>query len=314
MNERKKMHLKEILAGSLLCLVAVTSWGGMFHLMEHALTFVDPFYITSIRYLVAALLFLGILVWLEGPASLKLDGRGVSLWLLGTAGFGGFGFLVFLGQQKISGHSGAVTASVIMATMPLMTAILLWVTSGRRPALYTVVSLLVALGGVLLVITQGHLTHLKSLEKSILADATIVLGAMCWVLYTWGGNRFPGWSALRYTALSCALGTASILGITLFATTIGYLNVPTPDHLFSILWEMIYMILIAGIAGVFAWNRGTRILGPLNGVLFINLVPVTTLFLAVVSGEKVVPGEFLGALLVIGALFLNNLFQRKGLR
>lgn len=308
------MHLKEILAGTFLCLVAVTSWGGMFHLMEHALTFVDPFYITSIRYLVASLLFLGILVGLEGTASLKLEGRGFSLWLLGTAGFAGFGFLVFLGQQKISGHSGAVTASVIMATMPLMTALLLWATSGRRPSPYTVISLFVALGGVLIVITQGHITHLKSMEKSILADVTIILGALCWVLYTWGGNRFPHWSALRYTALSCALGTASVLGITLVATEIGYLDVPTPDHLFKIAWEMIYMILIAGIAGVFAWNRGNRILGPLNGVLFINLIPVTTLFLAVASGEQVVPGEFLGALLVIGALFLNNLFQRKGLR
>ena len=302
---------RHILLGTALCLVAVVSWGGMFHIMEHALMFVDPFYITAIRYMIASLIFLGILAWVEGPGSLRLEGRGMSLWLLGTAGFAGFGFLVFLGQEKISGHEGAVSASVILATMPLMTAFVHWVTSGKRPAAYTVVSLFIALSGVFLVVTRGHISNLLSMGSSLLADATIIGGVLCWVFYTWGGSRFPRWSVLRYTALSCFLGTLSVLGITLAATFARYLSVPAPGSVFRIGWDMAYMVLVAGILAVFSWNSGNRTLGPVNGALFVNMIPVTTLALAVASGEKVVSSELYGALMVIGALVMNNLFQRN---
>ena len=91
---------------------------------------------------------------------------------------------------------------------------------------------------------------------------------------------------------------------------IGWLHLPNEEQLYSVTWDLGYMILGAGILGVFAWNAGNRLLGSVNGVLFINLVPVVALGISFMTGEHVSSGEILGASLVITSLISNNLFQR----
>ena len=69
----------------------------MFPVMNSALRHIDPFVFTSLRYTLAGLAFLALLLHREGIKSLNLKGeRPVLAWLFGTAGFAGFGFLVFL--------------------------------------------------------------------------------------------------------------------------------------------------------------------------------------------------------------------------
>ncbi len=300
--------------GVLLCLTAVSSWGGMFPVMEHALRFMDPFYLTMVRYGIASLLFLSMLYASEGRRALATEGRAASLWVFGSMGFAGFGFLVFFGQQKISGHEGVVNAAVIMATMPLMSAIVTWLTSGKRPTTFTLAAIVLAFIGVFLVVTKGDIRLLKSMDSRFLADLAILAGAFCWVFYTWGGSRFSEWSPLRYTALTCALGTITVAGLTGFGTAAGWLHVPHGSQLHSVAWDLGYMVMVAGIFGVFAWNAGNRLLGSVNGVLFINLVPVVALAISVISGEKASPGELAGALLVIASLVSNNLLGRPEFR
>ena len=38
------------LAGIILCLIACISWGAMFPVADHALTYIDPLFFTLIRY------------------------------------------------------------------------------------------------------------------------------------------------------------------------------------------------------------------------------------------------------------------------
>lgn len=301
---------KSMIIGIGMCMLAVTSWGGMFPVMEHALKIMDPFYLTTIRYGIASLLFLLMLRGAEGPRALSFEGRGRSLWIFGTLGFAGFGFLVFWGQQQISGHEGVVVSAVIMATMPLLAALVTWGATKRRPPFVTLVSLTIAFVGVLLVITHGNLSLLRSMGSRLLADLLILAGGFCWVLYTWGGNRFPDWSPLRYTALSSALGTISLFGVTAIGTLTGKLRIPIGAQIHHVEWDLGYMILIAGFMGVLSWNAGNRLLGTVNGVLFINLVPVVALGVSSALGEPLRPGEVLGSLLVIAALVINNLLQR----
>ena len=61
------------------------------------------------------------------------------------------------------------------------------------------------------------------------------------MIYTVGGGTFT-WSPLRYTTLSCILGTASALVIVVLATIAGYLKVPAVETLSTIRWGMGYMI------------------------------------------------------------------------
>jgi drug/metabolite transporter (DMT)-like permease len=79
-------------------------------------------------------------------------------------------------------------------------------------------------------------------------------------------------------------------------------------------WDLGYMILVAGVMGVLAWNIGNRLLGMVNGVLFINLIPVVALGVLTALGEPIHSEEILGSLLVIAALIINNLLQRPMIR
>lgn len=304
----------KLISGVFLCLISTIAWGGMFPVMDGALKIMDPFYFTALRYTSASIIFFILLVIFEGRKAFNFKGKILPLWLFGSAGFAGFGFLVFLGQQMISGAKGAIIAAVFMATMPLMSAVVSWVATGKKPNKFTFIAIFIALIGVLLVITNGNLMLLYSMKKSLLADIFMLLGAFSWVIYTWGITKFAGFSPLRYTALTCATGVVTILFAVVLATALGWLHVPAANEISGVWQELSYMILIAGVPAVFTWNAGNKIIGPVNGVLFINAVPVTTLIIASLSGRKVTLFEMSGALLVIAALGLNNIYQRKALR
>src|SRR5207253_1877381 len=114
------------------------------------------FYMTAIRYGLTALVFAIVLIAVEGRGALRFEGRGLRAATLGTIGFAGLGLLVFIGLQ----HSRPEHGAVIMATQPLIAAVVAWLMRGVRPARATTALLGVALLGVVLVVTKGRLTGL----------------------------------------------------------------------------------------------------------------------------------------------------------
>ncbi len=79
----------------------------------------------------------------------------------------------------------------------------------------------------------------------------------------------------------------------------------------NVRFELLYMSIIAGVIAVFCWNAGNRYISSINGILFMNLVPVLALIGSIFRGYTVVKIEVAGASLTIIALLCNNLWQRK---
>jgi drug/metabolite transporter (DMT)-like permease len=292
-----------------LLVLAPLIWGGMFPVAKVVLPSVDPFTTTAIRYGLGALMFLVILVMLEGRAALNFEGRLWRLLAYGTVGFAGFNMLAYLGLT----HSRPEHAAVIMAMMPMITVLISWIRSGQRPAAFTLFTVGVAFLGVFLVVTNGNPERaLQNGEAS--GDLLLLAAAVCWVTYTLGASAFPSWSALRYTSLSCILGTLSILVITAGLALQGAIQLPSLSVLAGFGWEFTYLVVLGAVVAVLSWNTGIRIVGPINGVLFINLVPVTAFLIGVAQGHNFSLDELTGALLVIGALVANNLYSRHQLK
>ncbi|MHB1665731.1 MAG: DMT family transporter [bacterium] len=304
----------KIYIGAFLCLLSVIAWGGMFPVMEVALKVIDPFYFTLFRYGSASVIFLIMLYFIEGKSSFKLEGKWFSVLVYGSAGFAGFGFFVFWGQQIIGGFHGAIVAAAIMATMPFMGAILNKFINKTKLAAFTGFAILAGLFGVLLIITKGDINRLMSLKLSFGGDILIVAGAFCWVFYTMGIIKFQSWSPLRYTALTSIFGVFTILILIIIITSAGLLKIPSIAVISSVWWELLYMILIAGVMAVFTWNAGNRAIHPINGVLFLNFVPVTTFIIAILGNRKIYNIEYLGALIIILSLIFNNLYIRKKIK
>ena len=197
-----------------------------------------------------------------------------------------------------------------MATQPLIAAVVAWQLRGVRPARATFGFLGVALLGVLLVVTKGHVTGLFAGGTGV-GDLLMFLGAVSWVVYTLGAAEFPTWSPLRYTALTSVLSLPAILGLTALATATGYVSTPSVDDVALVGWQLAYVIGIASVLGVLAWNAGNKLIGLSNGVLFINFVPVTVFAIRIAQGHRFQPIEFVGAALVIVALIANNVLARQ---
>jgi drug/metabolite transporter (DMT)-like permease len=291
--------------GAAMLVFTTIVWGAMFAVAKDALGSIDAFWLTTWRYVPASLTMLGALWLFEGRGALLARGAAMRLWLFGSLGFAGFSLLGYLGLAR----SRPEHAAIIVALMPLVTAMVDWVVRGRRPGTVTLVATLVAFSGVVLVITKGHL-HGAVTEGTLGADALVLAGVVCWIAYTMGASTLPGFSTLRYTALSMTLGTVTIVAATLVATLAGVASPPAWGIVGSLAGEIAYLSIVAAVLAVFAWNAGIAALGSANGVLFINLVPLTAFAIGVAQGHRFGPAEVVGVTLVIGALLASNLAGR----
>ncbi len=303
--------MNSYLKGLLCCLLATVSWGGMFPVMTHALTYIDPFNFTTFRYGIAGIAFALLLLFREGQNSFRLKGERWGLaWLFGTLGFAGFGFLVFLGQS-LAGPGGALTASIMMATMPMLGLLTIWALKKVRPHASTMSFILLSFSGVVLVITNGDVFAVLNSPISLAANLLLIAGALCWVLYTIGGSYFPGWSPLRYTTMTTLLGMISVVLIDLFLVGSGAISLPSAASIITIVPHLLYMALVAGLVAVLCWNVGNRIITPTNGVLFMDVVPITAFIVSALNGVVPTNMQITGAVITAMALVLNNLNQRK---
>lgn len=301
------------LTGLILCLVSTIFWGTMFPVMVPALKLMDPFYFTLLRYGSVAIIFAILLFFIEGKEAFKLEGNGVKLWLLGTSAFAGFSFLVFYGQQ-LAGSSGSIIASVMMAIQPLLAVIVARVWRKTKVSAVTILLMLVALVGVILVVTNGNFSSLFGGNHLAFASLCILLGALCWVIYSAGGADFNQWSILRFSTLTTILGMISVIVLIAIATLLGWLHAPSWHTILLVGPELAYMVIPAGVIAVFTWNYGNRLAGPINAILFMNVVPVTAFVISAMLGVKISLMEIIGAAIVILALIFNNIYNRNSVR
>lgn len=280
-------------------------WGGMFVIGKSALARIDAFHLTTIRYALAAAVLLVVLVIVEGRSALDLGGRGIRLWLLGSLGFAGFNLLAFTGLR----HARPESAALIVAFAPIVTALVLWVRTRRRPHTSVLVTFPLALFGVALVIGQGDLASIGGAIGW--GDALVLAGVICFVVYTIGASEVPGFSPLRYTALTAGLGWLTVAAATTIVTAAGLEPLPSARETWSVAPQIAYITLLGAVFAVLAWNAAVGRIGPQNTALFGNLIPVTAFVIAIARGYR--PGllELTGAGITIAALAGSNLLARR---
>ena len=265
----------------------------------------DPFFLGSARYTVGVLLFIAILWIAEGRQALRYGGRFLPAAVYGLFGFTAFNTFVWWGLA----YTRPEHASIIMALQTPMVALAVWLTRGMRPRPFTIGCIAVAIGGVLLVVTKGSLSKVFE-GGSLVGDLLVFLGAVSWVIYTMAGHHFAGWSPLRMTVLTCIPGTIGLIAINVFTIGMGYSELPTPDQVWSVKWQLAYFIVFTVILGVLGFNNGVKDLGALNAMLMLNLIPIIVFTIEAGLGRSFSAIEIGGAAVVIGALAANNLYLR----
>lgn len=281
----------------------------MFPVAHAAFKHIDPFYFTIIRYGSVTIILVALLLWKEGKKAFRFEGKGVKLWFYGTMAFTVYNLFIFWGEDLL-GEPGVMVASIMESLMPMISIVIAWVIFKKSPHLFTLICVLVSFIGAVLVITKGDIKAFLGATEDFIPSLLILIAVIGWVIYTMGGSKFRGWSALRYSTLSCLLGTVTAIVITLGVTLTGYLSVPSVAAIKTVSPHLLFMIIFPGVIALLGWNIGVGILSPLNGLLFINFVPVTTLLIAIIQGNSVTMFDLLGTVLIIVSLVSNNIYLR----
>lgn len=301
----------KVLLGAFLCFIASASWGAMFPVANHAFNYIDPFYFTIFRYIAVTVMLAVLLLWKEGKEAFRFEGKGLSLWFFGTMAFTVYNLLIFWGEDLL-GEPGVMVASIMESLMPMISILIVWLLSRNRPHGITLFFVFTAFVGVSLVISKGDFGAFLTATSDIVPSLLIFIAVVGWVVYTMGGSKFSegGWSALRFSTLSCLLGTTTATVVTVLITFSGYVTVPTMETIQIVSPHLAFMIVFPGFIALLGWNIGVAILSPLNALLFINFVPVTTLVISIAQGNQLTAYDYIGTAFIIVSLISNNIFVR----
>ena len=303
------MTRNNLVAGLAWVTLSILCWAPLFSVAKRTLPYVDAFALGTLRYAFGVLLFIALLLAVEGPPALRFRGRLVPATMYGLAGITGFNLFVWIGLV----YTTPEHASIILALQTPLTALAVWVVRGQRPPGFTLGCIAVALLGVCAVVTRGEpLAAAADLARggALFGDVLVFCGAVCWTTYTLAASQFSGWSPLRLTVLTCIPGFVGLLLANALAVQLGAAQFPSPTDLQTVWLQLLYFSVCTVVLGVLGFNNAARRLGPLNTMLMLNIIPVIVFGIEASLGRSFAAIELAGAALVIGALVANNLYLR----
>ena len=299
------MTRKNLISGLAWITLTILCWAPLFSVAKRTLPYVDAFAMGTLRYVSGVVLFVALLVALEGRQALRYEGRVLPAAVFGLIGITGFNLLVWIGLMFTQPEH----AAIINALQPPLAALAVWVQRGQRPAAFTLGCVTLAIAGVLLVILRGN--PFGALESGMLLGDLMIFGAaVSWVVYGLAASYFPGWSPLRVSVLTCIPGFAGLFAANLIALALGWASVPSLAAVAGLAWQIAYLAVCTVVLGVLGFNNATRKLGPLNAMLMLNAIPVMVFGIEAALGRSFTAVELIGALVVVAALVANNLYLR----
>lgn len=285
----------------LLVMLSAFFWGSNFVLAGPILVDLSPLWAAALRFLFAAALMM-IFSLLRRDKLMDLLRRHVFTYLmLGAVGITAFNLLFFNAMQTTS----ADNAALIMGTNPLLTTLLASIFLGERPSLRHWIALPAALAGVAIVITQGHLNTITSLQIAH-GDLLMLAANFSWATFNILGRRFmPKGAPLANTTWVMTAGALLLLLAALYGgTPLQTLGVKASG-------AMLVMVLGGTVLAYVFWTIGIEHLGAARTAIFLNLVPISAILVAATLGILPTLAQVAGGTLVLIGVALTMLPMRR---
>ncbi|BBO99802.1 DMT family transporter [Sulfuriferula nivalis] len=285
----------------LLVIIATLFWGANFALAGPILQEMSPLWLAASRFGLSAMLMMVFASWRREPLLAPAMQHIKAYLIIAAVGIGGFNLLFFYALQTTS----AGNASLIMATNPLVTIVLAALVLGERPSKRLLLSLPLALVGVLVVISSGDMSKLTHLQN-IQGDVLMLGGNLAWAGYNVLSRKLmPKQSALTNTTLVMSAGALILLAAAALSgdhlTTLGFY--PSVD--------LAIMVVGGTVLAYLFWNTGIARFGAGRTALFMNLIPVFAMLTAAVMGQLPNLAQIMGGGLVISGVALAMMPLRR---
>ncbi|HCJ11010.1 MAG TPA: hypothetical protein DHW14_07590 [Clostridiales bacterium] len=302
-------------------------WGGAFIVGKVLVAEVDPLMVAWLRFVVASGLFAAI-GWWKARRGRATDPRGrgrvgdgpPGRWvyaLLGLTGIFGYNLFFFCGLT----YTTATESSLIIASSPVVVALIGRIFLGERLSAPKAAGVALSTAGVVLVIlgavgaAAGGGEEVRAASR-LLGDLLMLGGVLSWAAYSALGKRLLRQvSPLEATSRASYWGTLFLSGAVVlraaFADAVGGVSglaggISTLAELeAAALAGVGYLSVVCTVLGFVAWYKGLSAVEVSGAAAFLNLVPVSTLVIALLAlGERPTWVQLAGGLLVVGGVTL----------
>jgi len=280
----------------LLLILATLFWGGNAIAGKLAVGHISPFLLTSLRWLVASIVLVPFASRYLRDDWVLLRSRLMFLFALGALGFAVFNNLMYSALQTTT----AMNAAIIQAALPASIFMLNFVLFRLKVTKYQLLGFPIAVLGVVAIVAQGQWRVLLELSF-VLGDVLMLLAITCYGVYSVMLNKKP---AVHWLSLITVLSISALvvsLPFTVFESLSDNLILPDQTGFLVVL----YTALCASLLAQVFWIRGIDLIGSNAASLFINLVPVSGTFLAIILLDETLHWfHVLGLAFIVGGILL----------
>jgi len=293
--------LRSALIGNAALAVTVLAWGAMAPLMHELMYRYDALEISVLRYVVAAPLFIALLLSPVGgppPAPGTVTGALPHILILGLLGVVLFATAYTFGIY----YAGPVQSAIVNSAAPVIALGVGWMLTREVPDRALLAGIALAVPGAALALSAGNSNAMAAEGAWTLAFgvALIMAANLAWAFYSALARRWlAGWNSVALTASTMAAGGILLGALYLAAGFAGLIRFPPPSPTAVDAAILSFIAVVAIGLGVVCWNVGVERLGLPLASLYINLTPVVALALAAALGATLQPAHLAGTALVI---------------
>ncbi|MGG4144153.1 DMT family transporter [Paenibacillus algorifonticola] len=276
-------------------------WGANFNAGKIAIEVMSPTQVAAWRFIIAGVIILALYWVKERPTWSLIKPYALIYLLMGIVGIFLMNIFLFKGLEATS----PINTSLITATNPMLTICLSVILLKEKINFRQLGGIVISFLGVLLVLTNGLLTELGLISKG---DLYVLLATTLWSLYGILGKKYVGnGSPLATTAITMAVGALFFLPYSSITT-----GEATSAKVMEAWLAVIFMALFCSVLAYLWWNQGISRIGANKTSLFFNIVPISTMAISALSGEKIGTAQLIGALVTICGIILSTRTPKSG--
>lgn len=288
--------------GRLLAAIAVFFWGAAYVWGKLAMDWLSPFAASTARFGFAAFIMLIITVFINKPSRSLFKGHWLHYFLLGFIGITCFQGFLFLGVY----YSSPVSAAVIMALSPALTAILEGLITRQMPPAATIFGIVISIIGAVIAILGASPQGLSHFHLNG-GDLFALIASLCFSFYTVASRR---WLIKQVSLLVNVTLIVTIGAIFLLPLGLSFLPDSFPPSMTPV-WALVGLILGSTVSAYLCWTLAIDQLGVSEPNLMFNFMPIVTIGLYSLQGNLPTLLQLAGAFLVVAGVSWAMLPNKK---
>jgi drug/metabolite transporter (DMT)-like permease len=274
---------------------ATLFWAGNYIVGAGAVESIDPLSLVLLRWSLALVPLLAIARMVERPQWRQV--LAAWPWLVALSMFGllGYNLLLYTALQ----HTDAFSASLINAFNPALITLAAAVFLRERLTRRAVGGVLIALAGVLLVLSNGNVG--KLLQAGFGMGELFMIGAIAaWSAYTITGRLAPPLPSITATAMQAAI---TVVVLTPLSLAGGGPALPSSQDAIA---SLVFIAIFPSVLSYLLWNRALAVIPAGNAGVFLNLITVFTALFTILAGHPYSLAQIAGGVIVIGGILLTS--------